>query len=58
MHGIPIGTAEVIISDGGMVYVGNFESANNQNNLGLVTDQMSFDGKDPVNSGCADDRQT
>ena len=44
MHGIPIGTAEVIISDGGMIFISNFKVETNQANLALVTDQMKFDG--------------
>ena len=45
LHGIPIGTVEVIISDGGMIFVGNLNVNASQANLGLVTDQMSFDSK-------------
>jgi hypothetical protein len=45
LHGIPIGTVEVIISDGGMIFVSNLKVTASQANLGLVTDQMTFDSK-------------
>lgn len=42
MHGIPIGTAEVVISDGGMVFISNVRISVTQPNAGLITDQMDF----------------
>lgn len=42
MHGIPIGTAEVVISDGGMIFISNVRISVTQPNAGLITDQMDF----------------
>lgn len=42
LHGIPIGTVKVTISDGGMIIVGGFEATASQVNLALATDQMTF----------------
>lgn len=51
MRGIPIGTAEVIITDGGMIILGNARLSCSQENLGLITEMMSFDGKESIVSG-------
>lgn len=42
LHGIPIGTVSVTISDGGMIIVGGLEVTTSQVNLALATDQMTF----------------